>query len=472
MQTTFRVQRKSIHHVSKSNLKKTPYILGIETSCDDTCAAVLDLKGMILSNVKQSQLVQHLSFGGVLPSLSFQLHAESINQVVLAALRQAGVKNMQQIAAVGITTRPGLSLSLNVGLDYAKRLCKKYTLPMIPIHHMEAHALTALHRHAIDFPFLCLLISGGHSQLALFKRLDSIFLLGHSVDIAPGDLFDKLARELRLRNLGPPFDQISGGEAIERLAAFGRPVYSINRQPMNRKLNCDFSYSGMASATQQLIDRLNHQSNTSTSKGWLLDAPIEQVADICASIQLQVSQHLALRLHRSVKFLECSNLLHEDVVRKEQIRYQQIDYLDEKAVRLPLVISGGVACSDAITGFLRRYTQQMSSFYDQSQLQVFVPRPRLLCTDNAVMIAWNALLKYAYDYGFEDQFLNGVRIRKRLEKEENVSFFCLHQQNHVDSVKSEHKAPLGIDIRDLVEAFNISIIPVHLENQDTYVMKK
>lgn len=455
--------------VMHRQLNDSHKVLGIESSCDDTCAAVLDSDGRILSNVKQSQLSDHNSFGGVLPSLSFQMHSAAIEQVVLQSLIDAGITRMHQLSAIAVTTRPGLSMSLTVGLDYARRLSTQYDLPMIPIHHMEAHALTAmLPFRDLKPPFLCLLLSGGHSQLALFKQIDQVLLLGSSVDIAPGDLFDKLARDMKLRNYGPPFDRMAGGEAIERLSAIGVPQLKFGQLPMNRHLSCDFSYAGMSSVARHQVEKSMQQQRE-------VDAPMQQAPNLCASVLDQLCRHVASRLQRAIKFLECSNVLQPQISEPAKIRFQPVDYCNPHPLRIPLVISGGVACSDFITEFIRSYVDRMQTYYDDTDVVVLVPRPHLLCTDNAVMVAWNGLLKLAQDCDSpsDTNRLKSCPTHKptnpQLLHESNNRLFCLVTNEEKEGVQIEHRAPLGIDIRHVVENFQIPIemVPDSILNEIT-----
>lgn len=179
-----------------------PTVLGIETSCDDTAAAILDADGVIHADVCMSQVRQHLLNGGIIPPIAKDLHAANIDAVVVQALQQADMC-MADVDYIAVTNRPGMPLSLYIGVDFAKRLALKYRKPLIPVHHMEAHALMGMLADAsLRFPFLVLLLSGGHAQIALVHDASHFYLLGSSIDDAPGETFDKIARRLKLRNLG------------------------------------------------------------------------------------------------------------------------------------------------------------------------------------------------------------------------------------------------------------------------------
>uniref|UniRef100_A0A0X3QHQ3 N(6)-L-threonylcarbamoyladenine synthase n=2 Tax=Schistocephalus solidus TaxID=70667 RepID=A0A0X3QHQ3_SCHSO len=167
-------------------------VLGIETSCDDTGAAVVTNSRTILGEALKSQTRMTVRFGGVLPTIASQLHAENIHHVVDAALHNSGL-SWNNLSAVAVTVKPGMAFSLKVGVQFAKELTTTHGLPIIPIHHMEAHALTALLTdEGLNFPFLVLLASGGHSLLALARGLEDFLLLGTSRDISPGECLDKL----------------------------------------------------------------------------------------------------------------------------------------------------------------------------------------------------------------------------------------------------------------------------------------
>ncbi|OXB60901.1 hypothetical protein ASZ78_009393 [Callipepla squamata] len=166
-------------------------VLGIETSCDDTGAAVLDEAGTVLGEALRSQKDVHLKTGGIIPHVAQQLHRENIQQVVKEALRASGVP-VNELAAIATTVKPGLALSLEVGLQYSLQLVDRYQKPFIPIHHMEAHALTIRLTEQVEFPFLVLLLSGGHCILAVARGVSDFLLLGQSIDIAPGDMLDKV----------------------------------------------------------------------------------------------------------------------------------------------------------------------------------------------------------------------------------------------------------------------------------------
>ncbi|XP_044525642.1 probable tRNA N6-adenosine threonylcarbamoyltransferase, mitochondrial isoform X2 [Gracilinanus agilis] len=182
--------RSFTFHPGKQFLHKL--VLGIETSCDDTAAAVVDESGNILGEAIHSQTEVHLETGGIIPSVAQRLHRENIEQIVKETLSASGV-TPNELSAIATTVKPGLALSLGVGVAYSLQLVNQYKKPFIPIHHMEAHALTIRLTNKVDFPFLVLLVSGGHCLLAVVQGVSDFLLLGKSLDIAPGDMLDKTA---------------------------------------------------------------------------------------------------------------------------------------------------------------------------------------------------------------------------------------------------------------------------------------
>lgn len=415
-------------------------ILGIETSCDDTCAAVLDTNRNILSNEKSSQIKDVIEAGGVLTVTSLRLHSTSLHQVVLNALQKAGIKSFKELSAIAITVKPGQIVSLDSGVKYAKRLAVNYDLPLIPIHHMEAHALTAMNCfEEINFPFLALLISGGHSQIALFKSLDLIYLLGNSFDCGPGEVIDKIARLLKLKNLGKPFDQQSGGQSVEMLAKLIDKKNKFKFSNLNKKTvkNCDFNYGGMRSYFKNLIYKLRTENeqypvNTVKPNGFKsvdIDAPLDETCFICADLQINLVNMFVDRLQKAIRFVELTNILDENVDQVKDIKLKEINYLENESINLPIVVSGGVACNDTIMYMIEQKLKTINLFYDQTKFKFFLPRPFYLCTDNATMIAWNGILKYLT----------------------NDTKYLLKTKDEIDQVKSEHDAKLGIDITHLTK---------------------
>ncbi|KFU99205.1 hypothetical protein N340_12128, partial [Tauraco erythrolophus] len=274
--------RSSSARSGKQHLRKL--VLGIETSCDDTGAAVVDDAGNVLGEALHCQEAVHLQAGGIIPVVAQQLHRENIEQVVEAALSVSGV-SVRELAAIATTVKPGLAPSLDVGLRYSMSLVHKHQKPFIPIHHMEAHALTVRLTHHVEFPFLVLLLSGGHCILAVAQGVSDFLLLGQSIDIAPGDMLDKVARRLSLRS-HPECHSMSGGKAIEHLAQTGNRQQHTFRLPMQQYRNCDFSFSGLQNLVNKAI--IQKEKEEGIQEGEILSC----VKDIAAAVQHAVALHI------------------------------------------------------------------------------------------------------------------------------------------------------------------------------------
>ncbi|ELU17835.1 hypothetical protein CAPTEDRAFT_106307 [Capitella teleta] len=346
---------------------KQPVVLGIETSCDDTGAAVVNADGEILGEDLNSQTDFHVQFGGIYPNKAGELHSKHISSVVDNALSRAGFM-LNDVDAIATTVMPGLAPCLGVGLDYTKQLLRISRKPFIPIHHMEAHALTARMLTEISFPFLVLLVSGGNCLLALARDVDDFLLLGKSLDKAPGDAYDKIARRLNLKDLAACED-MCGGRAVEVMALSGDPLAFPLHHVMSQKISCDFSFSGLQTSFMELIQREEKRHSGAL--------PEQITADICASFQYNILHHLVKRVRRAFLFCEKAGLMPENIVKT-------------------LVVSGGVASNQ----FLRNGMSIASGVHGY---QMVCPPPHL-CTDNGIMIAWNGVEKYKVGRGFVEDF--------------------------------------------------------------------
>ncbi|XP_061923689.1 tRNA N6-adenosine threonylcarbamoyltransferase, mitochondrial [Entelurus aequoreus] len=356
-------------------------VLGIESSCDDTGAAVLDETGAVLGEALHTQKEVHLRTGGIIPTVAQKLHLEHIEHVVKEALQRSGV-DPSQLSAVATTVKPGLALSLGVGLEFSQRFVRQNNKPFIPIHHMEAHALTVRMLQPVSFPFLVLLISGGHSLLAVARGVDDFLLLGQSLDAAPGDTLDKVARRLSLIK-HPKCSTLSGGQAIELLAKDGDRMRFPFKTPMGQNYDCCFSFAGLRSQINMTI--VKKEAEEGIERGTLLSC----VSDIAAATQHTVACHLAKRTHRAILFCKANGLL--------------------PSLCPTLVVSGGVASNQYIRKALSIITEATGVF-------LLCP-PAKYCTDNGVMIAWNGverlregrgiLLPHA-DIGYEPKAQLGV----------------------------------------------------------------
>lgn len=335
-------------------------ILGIETSADDTGCAIINNKGELLAETLHSQNLIHLRNGGIIPDVAQDLHRTFIEPTVTETLQKAKL-SMEEISAIAVTLKPGLPLSLAVGMKYAKHLARKYNKPIIPIHHMEAHALAARMHHDISFPFLVLLISGGHCLLAVVQDVNHFQLIGQSMDSAPGEVFDKVARRMKLRNV-PEYSKISGGQAIELAAskATNPHVFKLPL-PLAEYKDCNFSFNGLKTSVLLQLHRKEVEHNI------VADKLIPEVNDLCAAMLMATSRHLVHRTQRAMEFCQQNNLIPDD--------------------RRQLVVSGGVACNNYIFNAL-------TMLCDEFNYNICRPLPKL-CTDNGVMIAWNGYEKWS-----------------------------------------------------------------------------
>ncbi|XP_035824534.1 probable tRNA N6-adenosine threonylcarbamoyltransferase, mitochondrial isoform X2 [Aplysia californica] len=332
------------------------FVLGIETSCDDTGAAVVDSNGKVIGEALHSQTTIHNETGGIIPNVAKELHMKNVEGVVTQALENAKM-DLSDMDAVAVTVEPGLIMSLRVGMQYAQKLARLSGKQLIPIHHMEAHALTARMIQRVDFPFLVLLASGGHCLLAIARGIDDFLLLGTSLDVAPGDAYDKTARELKLNSL-PRFHGLSGGVAVEQMAKEGdRNAFPLVHV-MTSRANCNFSFTGLKISARRQI-RAEYER-----LGWPESEVLPNAADICSWFQYNVTYHMARRLQRAFIYSEMNELLGKSKT---------------------LVVSGGVASN----AYIRSSLEQVCAAYN---CQMVCP-PVKLCTDNGIMIAWNGMEK-------------------------------------------------------------------------------
>jgi len=323
-------------------------ILGIETSCDETAAALVERRadgsGKILANIIRSQLAEHAAFGGVVPEIAARAHVELLDHLIEQALAAAGL-SLADCDAIAATAGPGLIGGLLVGLTTAKTLALAAGKPFLPINHLEGHALTARLSDNIAFPYLLLLVSGGHTQIVLVKGLGQYQRLGTTLDDALGECFDKTARLL-----GLPYP---GGPAVEQAAQRGRAGRLALPRPLLGAPGCDFSFSGLKTAVRRLVLRETDDGQRVLSR--------QAVADIAAAFAAAVSAIVTDRLSHAFA------LYHRLVP-------------PPAGQRPVLVAAGGVAANSA----LRRAMQDLCA----AQGFAFVAPPPALCSDNAAMIAW------------------------------------------------------------------------------------
>ncbi len=313
-------------------------VLGIETSCDETAAAVLGDDRTVHSNLVLGQLEDHRPYGGVVPEIAARAHLEHVDALVARAMAEAGM-DVPALDGVAATGGPGLIGGLMVGVMTAKAIAAVHDLPFLAVNHLEGHALTARLTDGIDFPYLLLLVSGGHCQLLAVEGVERYRRYGGTVDDAVGEAFDKAAKML---GLGFP-----GGPEVEGAAEAGDPRRYDLPRPMTRKAGCDFSFSGLKTALRHVIHRL--------PPGSLGE---REVADLCASFQAAVGDVLVDRTGHALDRFAA-------------------DYPDAE---VSLVVAGGVAANRA----LRARLGELCAGRDA---RLVAPPPEL-CTDNAAMIAW------------------------------------------------------------------------------------
>jgi N6-L-threonylcarbamoyladenine synthase len=314
-------------------------VLGIESSCDDTAAAVLDPHGRILAEAVHSQTA-HTQFGGVVPEIAARAHLAHLPALAADVLRQAGVA-VADLGGVAASSGPGLIGGLIVGSGFAKGLALAHRLPFVSVNHLEAHALTVrlpgLVADGAPFPYLLLLLSGGHCQCVAVEGVGRYRRLGGTIDDAVGEAFDKVAKML---GLGWP-----GGPALERLAAQGDANAVTLPRPLLGRPGCDFSFSGLKTAVAQKL--------AAFPPGAL---PLQAAADLAASFQQAVADVLTDRATHAMRLFTAS---HPPSL---------------------LVVAGGVAANR----LLRASLSAAATAYGFG----FVAPPLRLCTDNAVMVAW------------------------------------------------------------------------------------
>jgi len=316
-------------------------ILGLETSCDETAASVVRRDGdgrvEVLSSIVGTQFEQHAPFGGVVPEIAARAHVEAIDSVVAEAMRAAGL-DFDALDGVAATAGPGLVGGVMVGLAFGKAVALARDLPLVAVNHLEGHAVSARLGARVDYPFLLLLVSGGHCQLLEVAGVGACTRLGTTIDDAAGEAFDKIAK-----SLGLPYP---GGPALEKLAATGDPSqFDLPRALLGRK-DCDFSFSGLKTAAARLAEKV-----TSDQAGE------QQRADLAAAVQFAIARQLSERTDRAMKLYAAGH----------------------PGQALRFVVAGGVAANGAVKAALRKNCDDNGFSFDAP--------PLAYCTDNAAMIA-------------------------------------------------------------------------------------
>jgi N6-L-threonylcarbamoyladenine synthase len=311
-------------------------VLGIESSCDDTAAAVVRDDGAILSSVVMGQAELHAAFGGVVPEIAARAHAERLDLAVEAALARAGLR-LGDLDAIAVTAGPGLIGGVLSGVMLAKGLSAATGLPLFGINHLAGHALTPRLTDRLAFPYLMLLVSGGHCQFLRVDGADGFTRLGGTIDDAPGEAFDKVAKALGLPQ--------PGGPAVEAEAAQGDPARFPLPRPLLDRPGCDLSFSGLKTAVLRTRDGLV------TAQGGITRA---DRADLCAAFQTAVAEVLVDKTRRALALMPDATAL---------------------------AVAGGVAANRQLRAALQGVSGDLP----------FVAPPLALCTDNAAMIAWAAI---------------------------------------------------------------------------------
>ncbi|WP_315761774.1 MULTISPECIES: tRNA (adenosine(37)-N6)-threonylcarbamoyltransferase complex transferase subunit TsaD [unclassified Bradyrhizobium] len=343
-------------------------MLGIETTCDETAAAVVarasDGKGRILSNVVRSQTEEHARYGGVVPEIAARAHVDLLDGIIKAAMREAGVA-FAELNAVAAAAGPGLIGGVIVGLTTAKAIALVHGTPLVAVNHLEAHALTPRLTDNIDFPYCLFLASGGHTQIVAVAGVGDYVRLGTTVDDAMGEAFDKVAKML-----GLPYP---GGPQVEEAARSGDAARFALPRPMLGRSDANFSLSGLKTAVRNEIGRIG-------------EVTPQDVSDLCASFQAAVLDSTADRLRVGLKL-----------------------FRQRFGAPTALVAAGGVAANQAIRAALDSVAQEAGT-------TLIVPPPAL-CTDNGAMIAWAGAERLAL--GLTDGMDSAPRARWLLDA--NVS---------------------------------------------------
>ena len=350
-------------------MAQTLTILGLESSCDDTAAAVVrhtdGQPAQILSSVVAGQAELHAAFGGVVPEIAARAHTEKLDYSVEAALAQAGVQ-LSDIDAIAVTAGPGLIGGVLAGVMCAKGLAAGSGKPLIGVNHLAGHALTPRLTDDLAFPYLMLLVSGGHCQFLIAHGPDEFTRLGGTIDDAPGEAFDKTAKLLGLPQPGGPSVESAAKAGDVKRFAFPRPLLD--------RSGCDMSFSGLKTAL------LRTRDGVVADKAGLSE---QDRADMCAGFQMAVSDVLAEKSRRALAL-----------------------YLGSQPQTPAFAVAGGVAANQTIRAALEQVAGDMGVR--------FTAPPLALCTDNAAMIAWAGLERFRL--GHRDDMTLSARPRWPLDR--------------------------------------------------------
>jgi N6-L-threonylcarbamoyladenine synthase len=340
-------------------------VLGIETTCDETAAAVIeradDGRAQILSNIVLSQIAEHAAYGGVVPEIAARAHVEALDMIIAKAMNEAE-KSYAQLDGIAAAAGPGLIGGVIVGLTTAKAIALVTRKPLVAINHLEAHALTARLTDNTPFPYCLFLASGGHTQILAVRGVGDYRLLGTTLDDAIGEAFDKTAK---LLGLGYP-----GGPQVEKEAMHGNAKRFALPRPMQHRKEADFSFSGLKTALRLEAEKIAPLSD-------------QDVADLCASFQQAVVDVVFDRLRAGLRLFRA-----------------------QYGAPTALVVAGGVAANQSIRKVLHRLAFETGT--------VLIAPPLDLCTDNGAMIAWAGAERIAL--GLTDTMQAAPRARWPLDE--------------------------------------------------------
>jgi len=327
-------------------------VLGIESSCDETAAAVVNDKREILGQALLSQ-EEHHAFGGVVPEIAARAHLEHIDDIIAHAVKEAQI-DFNDLDAVAAASGPGLIGGVVVGVMAAKSIALCLNKPFIAVNHLEGHALCARLTEDVSYPYLLLLVSGGHCQILVVKNVGEYERLGTTIDDAAGEAFDKVAKML---GLGYP-----GGPLLEKAALSGNQERFVLPRPLIGSDDCNLSFSGLKTAVRKIIESY-------TEDGDINHAELEpqDINDICASFQFAATDCLVKKLKKAIDIFKA--------------KYPSGKHL---------VVSGGVAANTYLRNALKNLAQKSSL--------IFAAPPIKYCTDNGVMIAWAGLERFRAGY--------------------------------------------------------------------------
>lgn len=326
------------------------YVLGIETSCDETAAAVVNEQGEIFSNIVLSQLETHSIYGGVVPEIAAREHLTHINKVITAAIDDAGIA-LEQLNGIAATCGPGLIGGVMIGMVSAKAMASVLDIPFLAINHLEGHVLTARLSDKVEFPYLVLLVSGGHTQLLIAESLGKYHRIGTTLDDAAGECFDKSAKLMGLPYPGGPNVEKIAKECTDKEAALKRFQLPA---PMKDKKNMDFSFSGLKTAVRLHVDKLPEG-----------ELEKHDVSQLCCALEVKIAEILANKSARAIS--------------------QFKGMFKRSKLANSFVLCGGVSANQKIR-------QQLETLALENGMTFHAP-PLSLCGDNGAMIAWAGIEK-------------------------------------------------------------------------------